>query len=211
MILRKMFGIAFTIGCLIASSQPSARGHEIAVPPTIPGGTLFKLDLLSPINTATNQKGDSFDCRVLEPQVFAGAIVSGQIIRLKRSGKVGGQSEMALAFGLITFPDGSKDDFGAQVVEVYDVAGAGSQGRADDEGSVKAKSIKKRDTLKVLGVSALGAFIGGMLGGGKGAAIGAALGAAFGASTVLATKGPDLEFKQGTRFDVKTDKRRRKG
>jgi hypothetical protein len=175
----------------------------------VPGETLFRLDLLSPISTATNQKGDKFDCRVLEPREFAGSIVSGEITKLKHSGKVDGKSEMVLAFGKITLTDGSEQRFGAQVVEVYDLVDAADRGRADEEGSVRGRSTHKRDALKIGVGAAIGAIIGGILGGAKGAAIGGAIGAAFGATTVLATKGPDLEFKQGTQFTVRTDKRHR--
>src|SRR5918911_2899744 len=126
MAAKKLFVIASIMACLVAA-PPRARCRTSADAPGIPGEALFKLELLSPINTATNKKGDSFDCRVLEPKEFAGAIVSGQVARLKRSGKIEGQSELALTFGLITFPDGAKAQFGAQVVEVYDVAEAGHQ------------------------------------------------------------------------------------
>jgi len=172
----------------------------------VPGGALFKLELLSPISTATNQSGDKFDCKVLEPAEFAGAIVSGKIHKVKRARKANGTSEMSLMFGKITLSDGAALNFGAQVKEVYDVSGAADQGRADEEGAVKGgKKIHKRDVLKM---AVAGAIIGLIFGGPKGAVIGAVAGAAFGTTTVLATKGENLEFKQGTLFTVETDRRR---
>jgi hypothetical protein len=204
---RRTLSVVLVIAAIVMwVPQPLHCSVAVGVP-DVPGETIFRLELLSPLSTATNQKGDKFDCRVLEPTEFAGAIVSGQITKLKRSGKVDGKSEMVLAFGMITLPEGATQHFGAQVVEVYDVAGAGDQGKADEEGIVKGRSTHKRDALKIGAGAAIGAIIGGILGGPKGAAIGGAIGAAFGATTVLSTRGPDLEFKQGTQFTVRSDKR----
>ena len=112
---------------------------------------------------------------------------------------------MDLAFDTITLPDGRSGGFNATVVEVFDVVGAGEQGRADNEGVVRAKPTVKRDAVKVGTATAIGAIIGGILGGGQGAAIGAAVGAGIGVTSTLATKGPDLEFKQGTQFTVRSN------
>jgi hypothetical protein len=187
---------------LVATGQ---AGEDISVPED----TLFRLELLSPISTATNQKGDQFSCRVLEPSEFYNAIVSGHIAKIKRSGKVKGKSEIALAFDSITLPDGRKGRFGAQIVEVYDVVGAGNEGQADEEGRVTGKSLRKRDAVTISVATALGAIIGGLIGGEKGAGIGAVVGAALGVTTTLATKGSDLEFKEGTQFTVRTGTRAR--
>jgi type IV secretion system protein VirB10 len=174
---------------------------------SVPDNTLFRLELLSPISTATNQKGDQFNCRGLDTGELYGSIVSGHITKIKRSGKVKGKSEIALAFDSITLPDGRSGKFGAQVVEVYDVVGAGNEGQADEEGRVTGKSLRKRDAVTISVATAVGALIGGLIGGAQGAAIGAAAGAALGVTTTLATKGPDLEFKAGTQFTVRTGTR----
>ena len=202
----RLLSFVLVVACMVML-VPRRLQCKVIGGPDVPGETLFRLELLSPISTATNQKGDRFDCRVLDPTEFAGSIVSGQITKLKRSGKAEGKSEMVLAFGMITLPEGTAQRFGAQVVEVYDVTGAGDQGRADEEGVVKAKSTRKRDALRIGVGATIGAIIGGILGGPKGAVIGGAIGGAFGATSVLATRGPDLEFKQGTQFKVRSDKR----
>jgi hypothetical protein len=171
----------------------------------VPKSVRFSLELLSPLSTATNQKGDKFSCKVLSPVEYTGAIIGGYIRKAKRSGKAKGKSEMDLAFETITFADGNTATFNASVVEVFDVVDAGEQGRADNEGTVKAKSTIKRDMLKIGAGAAIGAILGGIFGGAQGAAVGAAIGAGIGVSTTLATKGPDLEFKQGTQFTVITN------
>jgi hypothetical protein len=167
---------------------------------------VLKLELLSPISTETNQRGDSFNCRVLEPQALADSLVTGHIANLKRSKKVKGKSEMDLAFDTITLKDGRTGSFNATVEAVYDVVGAGDGGKADNEGTVRGKSTVKRDVKRAAGGALAGALIGGILGGAKGVAIGAAIGAGVGASTTLVTKGPDLEFKQGTQFEVRVNR-----
>jgi hypothetical protein len=196
-------------------------GHLVSLPPgplrygraqenvKVPEDTLFRVELLSPISTATNQRGDQFSCQVLEPREFYGAIVSGHITKVRRSGRVKGRSEIALAFESITLPDGRSGEFRAQVVEVYDVIGADNAGQADEEGRVMGRSLRKRDAITIGLSSGIGAAIGGVIGGREGAVVGAAIGAAVGVTSTLATKGPDLEFKEGTQFVIRTGTRAR--
>src|SRR5262245_42023017 len=80
-------------GCLafgVAHAAPKSRTDEgIEVPPN----TVFKLELLSSISTASNKKGDEFNCLVVAPREFSGATVEGRITKLKNSGRVGKKSE----------------------------------------------------------------------------------------------------------------------
>ena len=193
------------VGCLALSLPQRIQGQEQPEEITITKDLTFLLELLSPVSTATNQKGDSFSCKVLKPDEFAGAIVSGHIRKLKRSGKANKKSEIDLGFDSITLPNGRSGGFNAQVQEVSEVAGAGNDGRADSEGTVKAKSRVKVTVKRAVAGALVGGIIGGLLGGAQGAAAGAAIGASVGVSTVLATDGPDLEFKQGTQFTVLTN------
>ena len=175
----------------------------------VPGNATFKLELLSPISTQTNKKGDEFECKVLEPRQYADAIVSGHIAKLKAGGKAGKKSEIALAFDSISFR-GDEGKFDAQVQEVYDVENTGKGGRADEEGNVSGKSMKKRAITRSLVGGAVGAVIGGLIGGGKGAAIGGAAGAGIGLTTSLAVDAPNLDFKPGSQFIVQTSDNRRR-
>jgi uncharacterized membrane protein len=89
------------------------------------------------------------------------------------------------------------------VIEVFDVVTAGDQGRADNEGTVRSKSKTVKTSVKKAAAGALiGGLIGAVVAGGHGAAIGAAIGASVGVTTTLASKGVDLEFKEGTQFTV---------
>ena len=172
----------------------------------IPANTKVSLQLLSPVSTATSKKGDKFNCKVLTPAEFAGAVVEGHVRSVKRSGKANKESKIDLAFDRVTLTDGRTANFGATVLEVFDVVNVKDQGRADNEGTIRNKSTAVKTSVKRAAVGALiGAVIGGAIAGGQGAAVGAAIGASVGATTTLAMKGPDLEFKTGTEFTVQTE------
>lgn len=178
-------------------------GQEPDLP--VAPNTKLSLELLSPISTATSKKDDKFSCKVLTPAEYAGAIAEGHIRSVKRSGKANKESKIDLAFDRITLSNGRSEEFGATVIEVFDVANASEQGRADNEGTVRSKSSTVKTSVKRAATGALiGALIGGAVGGGHGAAVGAAIGAGVGATTTLATKGADLEFKTGTQFTVES-------
>ena len=172
----------------------------------IPAKTKLSLQLLSPVSTATSKKGDKFNCKILTPVEFAGAVVEGHVRSVKRSGKADKESKIDLAFDRVTLTNGRAANFSATVLEVFDVVNVKDQGRADDEGTIRNKSTAIKTSFKRAAVGALiGALVGGAIAGGQGAAVGAAIGASVGVTTTLAMKGPDLEFKTGTEFTVETD------
>jgi len=199
--------LAFMLAC--AGTIPAAQ-EDATQPVVVPKGQRFSMELLSPLSTATNQKGDKFSCKVLSPAEYVDAIVDGNLKTVKRSGKEKGDSKMELVFDTLTLPDGRTGDFNGMVIEVFDVVDAANQGRADNEGLLKARSTVKRDAVKIGVATMVGAVLGGILGGGKGAALGAAIGASLGVTTTLKTRGPDLEFKAGTQFTVETNAPRKR-
>lgn len=199
---RRPITLSAVLFMLIALSPKEGNSQSDSV--WMPKETLFTLELLSPISTDTNQKGDRFNCKVLSPSEFRNAIVAGEISKIKGSGKASGKSEIALVFKTISLPNGREGSFAAQIKEVYDVSNTGNSGRADNEGVVSGKSRVKRDAIKIGIGTAVGAIIGGILGGPKGAAVGGAIGAAASTTTVLAMKGPNMNFKEGTQFTVIT-------
>lgn len=164
--------------------------------------TIFALELLSPIDTNSNKKGDRFDCKVLSPVEYSGATVSGYLRKVKSSGKANKKSEIDLAFDTLTLADGRVAGFNASVKEVNDVKGAGNDGLADTEGTVRGKSRVSVSVKRAATGALIGAGVGALLGGAKGAAIGAGIGAGIGITSTLATEGPNLEFKSGTQFTV---------
>jgi hypothetical protein len=184
-------------------SFTAANGYQAEL---IPANTLVSLQLLSPVSTATSKKEDKFNCKILTPAAFAGAVVEGHVRSVKRSGKADKDSKIDLAFDRVTLTDGRTANFSATVVEVFDIVSAKDQGRADNEGTIRNKSTAVKTSIKRAAAGALiGALVGGAIAGGQGAVVGAAIGASVGVTTTLAMKGPDLEFKTGTEFTVQTN------
>jgi hypothetical protein len=196
-------GVALTL--LFLASPPRAFSQGGAAQVLVPKDTTFALELLSPISTKTNKKGDKFECKVLSPVEYAGAVVSGHLRKVKNSGKANGKSEMDMAFDTITLSDGRVAGFNAQVKEVNDVANAANAGLADPEGTVKGKSRVKISVKRAAAGALIGGLIGGAVAGPKGAIVGAAIGAGVAVTSKLATEGPNLEFKAGTQFTVTTN------
>lgn len=202
---RRMLGLTLLAAFLVLPQATLGALETDQI--SVPTNEIFRLELLSPISTETNKKDDQFTCLVLGPQAYAKAYVSGHISKIKGSGKVSGTSEIAMAFEKITMPDEREGTFNAQITEVYDLVDSSNQGQADEGGTVKGKSTRKRDTLKIAVGAGIGAGIGRLLGGNKGAVIGGAIGASLALTNTLSTKGPNLRFDTGTQFDVRTQAR----
>src|ERR1044071_3476324 len=128
----------------------------------IPADTKVSVQLLSEVSTATAKKNDKFTCRVLSPAEYAGSIIEGHVRSTKRSGRADKESKIDLEFDRISLADGRLASFSATVVEVFEVAGAAQQGRADNEGAIKNSS----STVKISAKRAIiGAGIGALVGG----------------------------------------------
>ena len=166
--------------------------------------TEFRVKLLAPLSTETNQKGDKITAQVMSPAEFAGAMMEGEVKESKSGAKLKGSS--VLYFNFLSVQPKS----GAAVLVSSDVKSfTNSQGKAnvDEEGRV----IEKKNNLgKVAAATGAGALIGALVGGGKGAAIGAGVGGA--ASLILvqmAVKAPNITFAPGTEFVLSVSPRRK--
>lgn len=167
----------------------------------IPAETALRLRLTSALSTKTNNEGDRFTARVVEPATYEGATVEGYIARIERSGKMTGHTEMALEFDTITLRDGRRSPFYAQIEKIYI---GDSIKTTDEEGNVDS-ATKTRDILiRSGGGAALGAIIGAIAKGGKGAAIGAIIGAGVGAGSVFIQGKKELILDKGTEMSVRT-------
>jgi hypothetical protein len=207
--MRSLLRLLAITASLLACSHVSAAFEGPQLP--IPTDSKLSVELLSPVTTSASKKGDKFSCRVLTPAEYAGAMLEGHIRNLKRSGKANKDSKIDLAFEKITLPDGRTADLSATVIEVFDVAHASDQGRADNEGTVSSKPRTLKMSVKRASAGALvGALVGAAIAGGQGAAIGAAIGASVGVTTSIATRGPDLDFLTGTQFTIQVNGPRKK-
>ena len=197
-----------------ASSSSSSSGTTGNISTTqLPGGTVFiprdtvmRVELLTNLSTEASQEGDRFQARVLEPAEYEGAMIDGRIARVKRPGRVRGTSELQLSFEQIRMPDNRFANLNAQVIEVVDTPGMGSDtGEVDPEGGVKGKDSTKRDAVKIGTASAIGAIIGAIAGGGKGAAIGAIIGGGLGTGGVLSQRGKEIYLPSGQQLRIRTN------
>ncbi len=167
----------------------------------LPADTVLRLRLTSALSTKTNKEGDRFTAQVVEPTAYDGATVEGHIARIERSGKMTGHTEMALDFDSITFRDGRRSPFYAQIEKIFI---GDSIKTADEEGNVESAGKTRDILIRSGGGAALGAIIGGIAKGGKGAAIGAIIGAGVGAGSVFIQGNKELILDQGTEMSVRT-------
>jgi hypothetical protein len=169
----------------------------------IPADTVLRVELLTNLSTDTTQRGDRFEARVVEPADYQGATIEGHVTRVKRPGKLKGNSELQLTFDKISL-NNRWTNFKAQVIEVIDSGQSDNVGDVDEEGGVKGKSRTKDDVAKIGSSAGVGAIIGAIFGGGKGAAIGAAIGAAVGTGGVLTSSGKDIRLDHGQHLRIRT-------
>jgi len=152
--------------------------------------------LVSPISSRSNKKGDRVSAIVLSPAAFRGAPLEGDIDIADSSGNVEKTSSLRFAFKQLTYN-------GRAVPVNVDILGfRNSKGQAgvDEEGRVVRKSS---GVGKALAAAGIGAAIGALLDGRKGAAIGAGAGLAAGFLFVsIAVKGPDIALDPNSVFEL---------
>ncbi|HVF57631.1 MAG TPA: hypothetical protein VM934_15855 [Pyrinomonadaceae bacterium] len=172
---------------------------------SIPSDTTLRVELLNRLSTDVSQRGDRFEARVVEPSEYEGAIVSGKLTNVQRSGKSRGRSQLQLDFDQMRMPNSSDWlDFSAQVIEVINTGDDDSVGEVDPEGGVRGKSTTREDVAKVGAGAGVGAIIGAIAGGGKGAAIGAILGGGAGTAGVMTQRGKDIRLEAGQQLRIRT-------
>jgi hypothetical protein len=153
---------------------------------TIPEGTTVSVRLIDPVDSETNQVGDTFAAALDSPVMVDGEVVVPDGVdaqlklgEVKSAGRFKGQSEVVLEL--------IKLSYGGNTYQL----------RAN-EWRKQGGSRGKRTAATVGGGAALGAIIGGIAGGGKGAAIGAAVGAGAGTGVQAATKGQQIKLAPET-------------
>ena len=186
------------------NSSSSSSSSVRAVAPD----TMLLVELQNRLTTDVSQRGDRFEARVVEPQEFAGAIVSGRLSEVRRPGKAQGRAQLQLDFEQIRMPNGDSEEFSAQVVEIVRT-GEDNVGDVDEEGGVRGKDSRKDDAVKVGAGAGLGAIIGAIAGGGKGAGIGAIIGASVGTAGVLTSRGKDIRLEPGQQLRLRATGPRR--
>lgn len=160
---------------------------------TIPGGTAMKISVDVPLNTEKANVGDPWSGTVKEAVTVgsaapfpAGSVVHGVVAAVKGAEK------------------GSRAFFVLRVTSIE------ANGRTHEIGatadSMIAGSTTKRNVGAIAGSAAAGALLGKAIGGsGKGAVIGGVLGGAAATGAVVASKGFQVDVKQGQEVVFKVD------
>ncbi|MGB7188814.1 MAG: BON domain-containing protein [Acidobacteriaceae bacterium] len=162
-----------------APPPPQVPYYQTPVAPiTIPTGTLVRVRLDQPLDTAHLQSGTIFQATnavdVYERGILAiprGAMLTGQVIEAKEGGRLGGAATLELRLMNVNLA-------GKVFPLVTDVWSSRGPNKAGYTASNTA------------GGAVLGAIIGGLIGRGAGAAIGAGVGAAGGLAASSASNGP---------------------
>jgi hypothetical protein len=151
---------------------------------TVPAGTSFKVAVSTGITSATAMPGDSWTGSVKDPVIVgdrvvipAGATVHGVVSGAKAAEK-GSRAVLVLSVRSVEV-DGKTHSLSAN---------------AD---SMIASSTRARNVGAVAGGAGAGALIGKAIGGGKGALIGGLIGAGAATGAVAASKGYQVEVKEG--------------
>jgi hypothetical protein len=167
----------------------------------ISDGQLLTATLDNDLTTRDTQAGQSFSMTVTSPAQYEGAVITGTVANVNRSGRITGRSEMSLNFDQIRLRDGRTYQFAGFIEGVRTPNGDVVQ--VDNEGTVRDNNQTNQTVQRTAIGTAVGAIIGAIAGGGKGAAIGAIIGAGAGAGSVYVQGRDDLELMRGTEVNIR--------
>lgn len=172
---------------------------------TVPTDTVIRVRLNESLNSGTARIGDRFSSNVTEPVYGGGSGVDvipvgskiwGRVTQVTRAGKRT-PGNITVAFDSAQLPSGKSYPINGSLSSLET-----DRVNADNEGTVKGTSNRKRDAVFIGGGAATGAIIGAIAGGGKGAAIGGILGGALGTGARVLEKEKEAQVKSGTEFGV---------
>jgi len=172
-------------GAAPAAGTPAAPPLPVVREFTVPDGTSFKLDLVTPLDSDSSRVEDAVRATLRESVAVDGTTVlpvgtelTGTVTEAEGSGRVKGRAR--LGFRFTTLRAGS---------ERYEIQTAPI--------ALEAAATKKEDAKKIGIGAGIGAAVGAIAGGGSGAAKGAAIGGGAGTGVVLATKGKEVRLGAG--------------
>jgi type IV secretion system protein VirB10 len=172
---------------------------------TVPAGTRVAVVLQNGISTHNAKPGDSIYLQTSFPitqsnriVIPVGSYLRGELLELKRPGRVKGRGEFRLRLDTLILPNGYTVSLNAAPRS----ADSGGKETMDSEGKVTGPGGKGKDAGTIAETTATGAGIGAIARGAKGLGIGAGIGAAAGLAAVLLTRGPDAELPRGSTLDI---------
>ena len=121
--------LAFWVGLPTFGAQRDARSED------------FEVRILSPLSASGNKKGDKFTVEVLTPERFQKALIEGEVVTSKASGKIKGRSELLFRFSKLILTDGKKSRL--QKVELKEIRNSQGVASVDEEGRALAKPSKR--------------------------------------------------------------------
>ncbi|HST52256.1 MAG TPA: hypothetical protein VLJ61_09635 [Pyrinomonadaceae bacterium] len=185
-----------------------ARVARTTTPPvrryTVAANQIIRVRMDTPLNSGTARVGDRFSASVTEPVygesgvevVPVGSKVWGRVTVVNRAQRRKPGS-ISVSFYQVETPNRARYLINGSLSSLQT-----DQVNADNEGTVKGRSNRKRDEVFIGGGAAAGGLIGAIAGGGKGAAIGAILGGAAGTGARVYEKEKEADIKSGTEFGV---------
>lgn len=179
-----------------AAPAPAPAAKPAPAPPKpliVPAGTKLSAELVTPLSSKTNRRGDRIEARVLadvmvdgERAIPAGSILSGTVSeRVSGSKEIGSTPVIGVAFDTLS-PDADRS---VAVSSAFVQSG---------------KSEGGRDAAKIAGGAVAGAVIGHQVDSDKGKVIGGILGAVAGSAAAKNT-GTEVELPAGTVISVTLD------
>lgn len=184
---------------VVALTVPVVGGAPQRVP--VPNGTNFVIRLNETISSKHSKVGDRFTAAVISPRAYRGAVITGYLSHLDKSGRLKGKTEMGLRFDHIQLRDGRRARFDSELLEVR-------QSEAvkviDEDGYVHSGS-RGRQAIKRTSIwAAIGGVVGGLIGGRKGVAVGLLIGAGASAGSLVVDGSKELKLERGTEMLIRT-------
>lgn len=205
-------GALLGLAAAFLAAKPAPQPQSIAAESNklaVPAGTRFALVVENSVSTRTARPGDPVYLQTIFPVVVSGRIVmpagtyvSGEVLSVRRAGRVKGRAELRLKLTRMVLPNGYTVNLEASPTG----SGTGGDETVAKEGVVKGPSDLARDTGIILRSSVYGAGIGAAAGGLSGARVGLGVGSSAGLLYVLLTRGPDAELPRGSTLEVVLDR-----
>jgi len=180
---------------------PAAQAADESI--ALPAGTELHVKLTTTLSTKTNEAGDPWVGRVLEPifaegreVVPADSTVDGHITYVQPAGRVEGKGEMRVVADSITVPQEGTFAIVASLTDAQSSQGAKLK---DQEGTLQGPGKDNGDTARSAGIgAAIGAGAGAIAHGGTGALYGAGIGAVAGVIRGMVKKHKGVVLPPGT-------------
>jgi hypothetical protein len=171
---------------------------------TVAANQVIRARMDTELNSGTARVGDRFSASVTEPVygesgvevIPVGSKVWGRVTVVNRAQRRR-PGNISVSFYQVELPNRARHIINGSLTSLQT-----DQVNADNEGTVKGGSNRKRDEVFIGGGAVAGGLIGAIAGGGKGAAIGAILGGVAGTGARVYENEKEADVKSGTQFGV---------